>query len=277
MRITPLDIHHKKFRTSFRGYGEEEVDIFLDEVAVELDRLIKENNALKEKADSSKNKIDEYQTMEQTLHHTLVNAQKLADDITEKAKTEADKALKEARAEAAKLYGDVVTQRKELLSNVKRLRKLDVDCKDKLVELLESYIKQVREEPDVIDEKFMKKEDKLSDKLDEIMEEASGEASEEKVVSELEEVKEEKVEIAEKTVAGIDEKAKTKEKAKEEKKEKKAEELNLFEKKGSHQGQSFTDLGEGVPGVLSKRKAKIINSETEKAGETTESSEDENK
>ena len=36
MKLTPLDIHHKEFRHSIRGYSEDEVDQFLDEVADDL-------------------------------------------------------------------------------------------------------------------------------------------------------------------------------------------------------------------------------------------------
>ena len=43
MKLTALDIHHKEFRHSLRGYSEEEVDGFLDQVADEFDRLFKEN------------------------------------------------------------------------------------------------------------------------------------------------------------------------------------------------------------------------------------------
>ncbi|MCE5191758.1 MAG: DivIVA domain-containing protein, partial [Actinomycetia bacterium] len=42
MKLTPLDIHHKEFGRSLRGYNEAEVDEFLDQVADELERLFKE-------------------------------------------------------------------------------------------------------------------------------------------------------------------------------------------------------------------------------------------
>ncbi|QPZ39875.1 DivIVA domain-containing protein [Paramicrobacterium chengjingii] len=58
MALTPEDVVNKQFQqTKFReGYDQDEVDDFLDEVVVELRRLIQENQDLKEqasKADSS--------------------------------------------------------------------------------------------------------------------------------------------------------------------------------------------------------------------------------
>jgi DivIVA domain-containing protein len=51
MPLTPADIHNVAFKKppiGKRGYDEEEVDAFLDEVETELTRLLEENGALKE-------------------------------------------------------------------------------------------------------------------------------------------------------------------------------------------------------------------------------------
>lgn len=45
--VTPLDIQRKEFRRVFRGYDEQEVDEFLDRIAVELERLSRENEELR--------------------------------------------------------------------------------------------------------------------------------------------------------------------------------------------------------------------------------------
>src|SRR5690348_15409628 len=51
MSLTPADVRNKQFSTTRLrpGYDEEEVDAFLDEVEVELDRLIQENEELRSK------------------------------------------------------------------------------------------------------------------------------------------------------------------------------------------------------------------------------------
>ena len=61
MKLTPLDIHHKEFRHSIRGYSEEEVDQFLDEVADEFERLFKENIDKSEKLETAEDQLREYQ------------------------------------------------------------------------------------------------------------------------------------------------------------------------------------------------------------------------
>ena len=61
MRLTPLDIRHKEFRSSLRGYSEQEVDVFLDEVADEFERLFKENIDLSERLDNATERVRSYQ------------------------------------------------------------------------------------------------------------------------------------------------------------------------------------------------------------------------
>ena len=41
MSITPQEISDKAFSRSFRGYNQEEVDLFLDKIYFELEELIR--------------------------------------------------------------------------------------------------------------------------------------------------------------------------------------------------------------------------------------------
>ena len=72
MALTPMDIHNKEFTRSFRGYDDEEVDRFLDEIIEEFERLYKENIELKERLGMLSDQISNYKTMENTLKETLL-------------------------------------------------------------------------------------------------------------------------------------------------------------------------------------------------------------
>ena len=54
MRITPLDIYQKEFRRVLRGIDADEVEEFLETVADDYEKLIKENKDLKEQMESLK-------------------------------------------------------------------------------------------------------------------------------------------------------------------------------------------------------------------------------
>ncbi len=52
MPLTPLDIHNKEFSRGFRGYDEDEVNEFLDQVIKDYEMVLREKNSLKKKCES---------------------------------------------------------------------------------------------------------------------------------------------------------------------------------------------------------------------------------
>ena len=63
MALTPEDVVNKRFQpTKFReGYDQDEVDDFLDEVVVELRRLVQENEELRQRLVAGESRISELQ------------------------------------------------------------------------------------------------------------------------------------------------------------------------------------------------------------------------
>jgi cell division initiation protein len=72
MKLTPLDIHHKEFRHSLRGYAEDEVDQFLDEVADEFERLFKENIDLSERLEAAAARVRELEMKESVVNNAII-------------------------------------------------------------------------------------------------------------------------------------------------------------------------------------------------------------
>ena len=65
--LTPMDIHNKDFKRSFRGYNEDEIDDFLDKVVNDYEKLFRENDRLKEELARAKKDNEQYQQLEQNL------------------------------------------------------------------------------------------------------------------------------------------------------------------------------------------------------------------
>jgi DivIVA domain-containing protein len=87
-RITPVDIQQKEFRMAMRGYNEQDVDRFLDEVTEEVARLYAENKRLLEEMEFTR------------TTRTDVGASAEADAILRRAREEADRLMAEARSAA---------------------------------------------------------------------------------------------------------------------------------------------------------------------------------
>jgi cell division initiation protein len=100
MKITPLDIRKTEFKTSFKGYDKNEVDVFLEMVAKEMESLIKENTVYMEQLRDLDSKIEDYRRMEKTLQNTLTSAQKTTDELRRNAEKESELIMRNARIQA---------------------------------------------------------------------------------------------------------------------------------------------------------------------------------
>ncbi|PKQ21377.1 MAG: hypothetical protein CVT66_00860 [Actinobacteria bacterium HGW-Actinobacteria-6] len=147
MKLTPLDIHHKEFGRSLRGYNEAEVDAFLDQVADELERLFKENIDLSERMETIEEKVKAYQDMERTLHNTLVSAQKSAEDIIAKSLHEAEVVLKDAEVKAKEIIHNALQQKQKTQGELMRIKAAEEDFRARFRSLLEDHVRNLGEIP----------------------------------------------------------------------------------------------------------------------------------
>lgn len=99
--ITPLDIEEKRFsRKRMNGYSVEEVDDFLDELAIDYSKNYKEVSELSAKVEELTKSLEHYKTIEDTLQNTLVMAQATAEETKKLAGQQADQIIREAQATA---------------------------------------------------------------------------------------------------------------------------------------------------------------------------------
>ncbi|MGH7326648.1 MAG: DivIVA domain-containing protein [Candidatus Rokuibacteriota bacterium] len=119
MRLTPLDIRQQQFTVRmFRGLDPQEVDAFLENVAEDYETVLRENTVLREQVIAFEERSRGLADREKALQDTLVTAQKMADEMKDAARREAqlivreaelqgDKLVEEARAVEARLRNDI--------------------------------------------------------------------------------------------------------------------------------------------------------------------------
>lgn len=153
MKLTALDIHHKEFRHSLRGYSEDEVDSFLDQVADEFDRLFKENIDLAEKLEQANERVRAYQSMEATLNNTLLAAQRSAEEIVNKAGLEADGMLRDAELKAKEIVHNALQRKQTVAAELIRIKHAEEEYRAKYKGLLEAQMRNLDEValPDDVD------------------------------------------------------------------------------------------------------------------------------
>ena len=157
MALTPMDIHHKEFKTArFGGYNEEEVDSFLDLVADELERLTQENIDLLQQMGQMKQRLAEFEEMQSTLQTAILAATRSAEMVKEqareesegmmtKAQDEADSMIRGAQEQARQVNLSTQKERKNLESSFTRLKDIKKRYIQSIKDLADSHLAQVAE------------------------------------------------------------------------------------------------------------------------------------
>lgn len=120
--LTPIEIKRKSFKNGGFGYEKREVDLFLEEVQKDYEKLYKENVEYKDKINVLSDGLQYYKSIEKTLQKALVLAQRTADEshadavkkadaIEKEAHLKAEQILQEARRELERIH----TQAEELV------------------------------------------------------------------------------------------------------------------------------------------------------------------
>ncbi|KXZ39577.1 cell division initiation protein [Alkalithermobacter thermoalcaliphilus JW-YL-7 = DSM 7308] len=143
--ITPLDIENKEFKKSLRGYKEEEVDEFLDQVKEDFEKLYKENIELKDKLNMMTEQVTRYKNIEETLKNTLIVAQNTAEDVNATALKKAQVIIEEAELKARKIIENANNEVIDIKKEYEEIRKEFKIFKNKFKSLLENQIKTVEE------------------------------------------------------------------------------------------------------------------------------------
>jgi cell division initiation protein len=135
MKVTPLDIQQKRFHVAFRGYERTEVDAFLDTVREEMETLVREVTELREFHETYNERMREYREREETLKNTMITTHKLAEDIKESSKKEAQlivkdaeikyqQTLERAREEKLRLESEIIELRRKKHHFLQDMRKV---------------------------------------------------------------------------------------------------------------------------------------------------------
>lgn len=131
--LTPLDIRRYDFGSALRGYDKARVDEFREQVANEVEYLLKQCQDLENKAKGFHEQLRAFRERDKALNEALVSAQQLRGEIREQADREAQLILREARAEGDKL---VEQSRGEI-------RRLEADL-ESLVRQRRAFLTQMR-------------------------------------------------------------------------------------------------------------------------------------
>ena|SRR5690554_6804861 len=146
MPLTPLDIHNKEFGRGFRGYDEDEVNEFLDQVIKDYESLIREKKELQDQVATMQEKVNHFSSIEETLSKTIILAQETADEVKNNSKKEAQLIIKEAEKNADRIINESLGKSRKIAIEVEELKKQASIYRVRFRSLLEAQLELLRDE-----------------------------------------------------------------------------------------------------------------------------------
>ena len=146
MVLTPLDIHNKEFPVKMRGYDQDEVNDYLDQIIKDYEMVLKENRELEKNLKFSEEKVTHFNNLQDALNKSIIVAQDAADRLKENAVKEAELIGLEAGKNADRLLDEAVAKAKRITTETDELRKQSRIFKQRLQLMIESQLEMVKNE-----------------------------------------------------------------------------------------------------------------------------------
>ncbi len=140
MPLTPLDIHNKEFSRGFRGYDEDEVNEFLDQVIKDYELVIREKKELEERVAELQEKLSHFANIEDTLNKSILIAQEAAEDVKRNAQKEAKLIIREAEKNADRIINEALVKSRKVAFDIEELKKQSKVFRTRFRMLLEAQL-----------------------------------------------------------------------------------------------------------------------------------------
>lgn len=141
--LTPLDIHNKEFTRGFRGYDEDEVNEFLDQVIKDYEIALRDAKENSSKVKQLEEKIGHFTNIEDTLNKSILVAQETAEEVKGNAKKEAKLIIKEAEKNADRIINEALDKSRQIYMEIEELKKQGKVFRTRLKMLVEAQLDMI--------------------------------------------------------------------------------------------------------------------------------------
>jgi cell division initiation protein len=124
MALTPVEVRHIQLKRGLFGYRKAAVHRMMDDIADSFEAVWRERSQLVERVEELEAEVTRHVELEGLLRSTLVSAERASQDLKEAARREADVIVTEANAEARKVLRDAITEKEQLMGDVRRVQAL---------------------------------------------------------------------------------------------------------------------------------------------------------
>ena len=167
MAITPADIQAQTFSEAKRGYDPAEVDVFLEQMASEVDAMLNKIVDLKTRLTAAEQQLSdaqaqlaaaqaapvpvaapapapapsaEYTASAQQISAALIAAQQAADNVVAEANANAERIRNEADAKAREVIRQALAEKQKELEELDRLKASREEFKSEYLKLIQHFM-----------------------------------------------------------------------------------------------------------------------------------------
>lgn len=162
--LTPLDIHNKEFTRGLRGYDQDEVNDFLDQVIKDFEIVIREKKELQRQVEDLQDKLQHFNNIEETLNKSILIAQQTAEELKGNATKESHLIVREAEKNADRIINEALEKARRIEIEVEELKKQGKVFRTRLKMLVEAQLELVENN----DWDKLLQSDEITDQIQEI-------------------------------------------------------------------------------------------------------------
>ncbi len=140
MPLSPLDIHNKEFTRGFRGYSEDEVNEFLDQIIKDYEIILREKRELEDRIKTMSEQMTHYNNLEETLNKSIVVAQEAAEEVRRNSQKEAKLIVKEAEKNADRIINEAMAKARKVTIEIDELKKQSKVFRNRFKMLVEAQL-----------------------------------------------------------------------------------------------------------------------------------------
>ena len=140
MPLSPLDIHNKEFTRGFRGYAEDEVNEFLDQIIKDYEIVLREKKELEDRIKTMTEQMIHYNNLEETLQKSIVIAQEAAEEVRRNSQKEAKLIVKEAEKNADRIINEALAKARKVTIEIDELKKQSKVFRNRFKMLVEAQL-----------------------------------------------------------------------------------------------------------------------------------------
>lgn len=147
----------EKFNRTLRGYDPEEVNVFLDQIIDRVEKLVTDidskNDTIKNQKETIeqlnqelseinhlKEKLDQYERMENTLNNAILMAQKTSDQLKVAAHRESEIILDDAKKNASRIVNEALLRAEKIDTDASNMKRNINVLKRRLKSIIESQL-----------------------------------------------------------------------------------------------------------------------------------------